>query len=127
MSDRQKIAVPGAALGQPVPEGVRFGRMIFSSTILGRVPVTRELPAEPERQADVLFQRIRLFIDAAGCKPENIIHMKVFVMDDAYRDLISSRWKTMFPDPDRRPPYHLLNVAPNGIHSLFEGVLTAVL
>src|SRR5204863_1547326 len=109
-------------------EAVRFGSVLISSMIPGRVPVTRELPTDPERQAEVMFQRVRLVMDAAGGSMDSIVNLQIYVMDDAYRDVVRSELEKTFPDPTKRPTYHMLNVAPSGLRGeMFEAVITAIL
>lgn len=125
---RQVLRIPGAALHAPVPEAARVGPVVVSSMIPGRVPVTRELPTDPRRQAEVMFQRIKLVMDAAGAGMDAIVNLQIFIMDDAYRAVVQAELEKTFPDPARRPTYHMLNVAPLGLRGeMFEAVLTAVL
>ncbi len=97
------------------------GSLAFSSMMSGhdenaRDPV-RRMPERVEEEAEVLFRHIRQFAEAAGGTLSDIIDITLYVMDDAYRSTAHDYVAKNFPDPARRPAYHVLNVAPSGLRN----------
>lgn len=88
--------------------GVRIGNLVASSGIAGRDPATGELPPDPVRQAELMFQNVRTLLDAAGAGPGDVARMTVYVKENAYRDHVNREWLKMFPDADDRPARHTL-------------------
>lgn len=109
MAKRQVIEVPGVNHGaNPIPLAVKVGNMVFSSGIMGVDPDAHSYPAEPEKQAELMFRHIRSIMEKAGGSPENIAHMTVFLKDLKYREALNGEWNKMFPDEHSRPARHTL-------------------
>lgn len=108
MAKRQVLEVPGLSHGAPIPLGVKIGNMVFSSGIMGVDPETHKMAETPERQAELMFQHIRTFMQNAGGTPDNIAHMTLFLKDNKYRDSVNNEWLKMFPDEHNRPARHAL-------------------
>ncbi len=125
-SPRQSIEVPGLSHSAPIPMGAKIGNLVFSSAISGRDPETGVLPDDPQRQAEVLFQNIRRFMEAAGGTTDHIIRMTVYLKEEKYRDHINQEWLKMFPDEKDRPARHALKAELRG-DVLFQIELVAVL
>ncbi len=108
MTKRHVLEVPGVTHDAPIPMGVRMGNLVVSSGIAGKDPETGELPADPERQVELMFQHVQTLMAAAGGSPADIARMTVWVKDMAYRDHVNREWLRMFPDEDDRPSRHTL-------------------
>ena len=108
MPRRRVLEVPGVAHDAPIPMGVRMGNLVVSSGIAGKDPETGEMPADPARQAQLMFRHLRTLMEAAGGSPADIAHMTVYVKDLAYRDHVNREWLAMFPDEHDRPARHTL-------------------
>ena len=97
------------------------GSLAFSSMMSGHDENARDsehrMPERVEEEAEVLFRHIRQFAEAAGGTPANIICITLYVMDDAFRPTAHNQIAKNFPDPARRPAYHVLNVAPSGLRN----------
>lgn len=126
MAKRKSIHIEGMAHGAPIPNGAVLGNIIFSSAISGKDSKTGELPSDPDKQAEVLFQNLRLFMEEAGGTPENIGHMTVFLKEEKYRDSINKAWVKMFPDGHDRPARHAVKAELRG-EVLFQVEVIAVL
>jgi hypothetical protein len=74
-----------------------------------------EPPKEVEREVTILFRHIAGFVEKAGGRPEDLVNVTFFTMDDAYRGLIEKEWSKMFHDQGSEPAHHALNVAPSGL------------
>ncbi|MCZ6624501.1 MAG: hypothetical protein O7B35_09785 [Deltaproteobacteria bacterium] len=105
-----------------IPPGIKVNRssqdaLVFSSMLSGHDDESpgHELPAEPERELEILFRHIRGFVEAAGGSVNDLTTVTFFAMDDAHRATILKEWGKLFPDTKRQPPYHVLNVAPSGL------------
>ncbi|MBM2811984.1 MAG: endoribonuclease [Chloroflexi bacterium] len=108
----QRIIPPGA-MGRR--QGER--KLVFSSMMSGHdhsLP-GRGLPEKIEREAEVLFEHIRQFMESTGGTLDDLTNINLMVMDDAYRAAAQHEVERMFPDPNKRPAYHILNVAPSGL------------
>ncbi len=88
--------------------GVRIGNLVASSGIAGRDPGSGQLPADPARQAELMFQHVHTLMRAAGGSPADIAHLTVYVKDLAYREQVNREWLKMFPDERDRPARHTL-------------------
>jgi 2-iminobutanoate/2-iminopropanoate deaminase len=66
MTKRQVLEVPGVSHDAPIPMGVRMGNLVVSSGIAGKDPETGQLPADPGRQVELMFQHVRTLMAAAG-------------------------------------------------------------
>ncbi len=103
---RRVLGVPGIEHQNPIPQAVELGGMVFSSAIFGEDPETGEIPPDPARQAELVFQHVRTILEQAGAGPEAIARMTIYLQDDAHRPLVNEQWLRMFPDPDDRPARH---------------------
>jgi 2-iminobutanoate/2-iminopropanoate deaminase len=108
MTRRRVLEVEGVSHRAPIPMGVEIGGLVFSSAIAGRDPATGELPPDPARQAELVFDHARALLAAAGTGPEAVARMTVYVRDDAYREDVNREWLKMFPDEHDRPARHIL-------------------
>ncbi len=123
---RQIIEVPGLSHGAPIPNGAKIGNMVFSSAIAGKDTKTGEFPADPDQQAEALFENIRTFMKIAGGTPDHIAHMTVLMKEEKYRDSINKAWLKMFPNEHDRPARHAVKIELRG-KMLFQIEIVAVL
>jgi 2-iminobutanoate/2-iminopropanoate deaminase len=105
---RRVLGVAGVEHRAPIPQAVELGGFVHSSAIFGQDPATGELPADPARQAELVFQHVRALLEQAGSGPEAIAKMTIYVSDDAYRDDVNREWLRMFPDEGDRPARHIV-------------------
>jgi len=106
--------------------GAKVGNVVYSSGISGRDGATGELPADPDKQAEVLFDNIRKFMELAGGSPDDIVRMTVYLKEEEYRDAINKPWLEMFPDEHDRPARHAIKSPVRG-NVLFQIEVVAVL
>ncbi len=106
--------------------GAAIGNVVFSSAISGRDPETNALPEEPDRQAGVLFQNIRTFMERAGGTTDNIGHMTVYLKEERYRESINKEWLKMFPSEHDRPARHAIKSEVRG-EVLFQIEIIAII
>ena len=126
MAKREAIDIPGVAHNAPIPNGVKIGNMVFSSAISGRDAKKNELPKEPEEQARCMFENLRTFMQHAGGSPDNIGHVKLYLKEERYRDIVNRYWIEMFPNEKDRPARHALTTDLRG-GMLFQIEVIAVL
>jgi 2-iminobutanoate/2-iminopropanoate deaminase len=101
---RQVIHVPGVPRHKnPIPNAVRLGNMIFSSSIAGYDPTTGEVPKDPAMQVANAFVNVRQTMEAAGGSTDDIGRILFYVHDMSTRELLNKEWLKMFPDEDNRP------------------------
>ena len=124
---RTVINLPGMAHGAPIPNGAKVGNMVYSSGISGGNPETHAMPADPDEQAMQLFENIRTFMEIAGGTTDDIVHLRLLMKDDKYRESINKAWLKMFPDENNRPARHALTTDVRAGGALFQVELVAVL
>ena len=103
--------------------GEEFGNLVYSDLLVGRVPETGEMPADPDRQAEALFAQLKSFVEGAGGTVDNIVNVMMYVMGDAQRAVANRGWARMYPDRGNIPARQTVNVEPSGLR---EGLLAAV-
>ena len=126
MAKRKSIHIKGMEHGAPIPNGAVVGNTIFSSAISGKDAKTGVMSPDPDEQAEAMFRNLRLFMEEAGGKPENIGYMTVFLKEEKYRDSVNKAWLKMFPDEHDRPARHALKAELRG-EMLFQIQIIAVL
>jgi enamine deaminase RidA (YjgF/YER057c/UK114 family) len=127
MAARQSIDLAGMSHGVPIPNGCKIGNIVFSSAFSGRDASSGNIPEDPDAQAEVLFNNIRAFMEAAGGTPENIGHVTVYLKENGYRESINKEWLKMFPDEHSRPARHAIEAPIRGNGLYFQVELIAVL
>lgn len=128
MSQREVISLPGIPHNAPLPTGAKIGNIVRSSALSGRDPGTNDFTDDPERQAAVLFDNIRRFMEKAGGTPDDIIHLTLYVKELRYNEVLDKEWVAMFPDANNRPARET-TVKAEGMYGgrFFEAALMAVL
>ena len=110
----------------PAP-GEEVGNLVYSDLLVGRVPDTGEIPADPDRQAEALFGQLTSFVEGAGGTVDNIVNMMVYAMGDEQRAIVNKQWAKMYSDRSNLPARQTLNVMPSGLQEgLFAAVATAL-
>jgi 2-iminobutanoate/2-iminopropanoate deaminase len=112
MAWRESIEIPPVTHSNPIPMACRVGNVLFTSGIAGADPKTGEMPQSQEEQAFNAFANLQSVLDKAGAVPGDVVHVTVFLKDNAYRELINKAWLQMFPKEEDRPARHSL-VHPN--------------
>ncbi len=126
MAKRQSINIGSGGHAAPIPMGSRIGNVVYSSAIGGRDELLGKIPDDPDEQAVAVFKNVRAFMEACGGTPDNIIHMRLLMKDDKYRENLNKEWVKMFPDENSRPARHA--EVPNRLGmGLFNVELVAVL
>lgn len=105
---RESLAVPGVTHSAPIPMGARVGNMVFSSGIMGKDPVTGDLPGDIAGQARHAFDNMATLMTQAGGAVSDVGHITVFLADNAYRQHVNEHWFRHFPDESSRPARHVI-------------------
>jgi 2-iminobutanoate/2-iminopropanoate deaminase len=105
---RQSLEIPGIRHNAPIPMGARIGNLLFSSGVMGKDPADDSLPADPARQAELMFQNVRTLLELAGGTLDDVARMTVYLKDNAYREHLNREWVRAFPDEHDRPARHTL-------------------
>jgi 2-iminobutanoate/2-iminopropanoate deaminase len=98
----------------------------MSGVILGRDPVTSEMPAAIEAQCANMFAHMKAIVQAGGGTTDDIIKMTVWLKDRSQRAPVNAEWVKMFPDEDSRPARHSLQMEMEG-GALVQCDFTAVI
>lgn len=104
---RHTIPVPDLEHASPLPVAACIGSLVYSSAITGR-GATGTYPADVTVQAANAFERLRLFLDAAGATPEDVLHVRVYLRSLEDRVHLNVPWEEMFPDRLSRPARHVV-------------------
>lgn len=102
------IDLPALAHNAPIPAAARVGPLICSSGISGKDAATGRLAADGATQVQSAFANLRLIVEAAGARLDQVVKLTVWVKDNSLRDAINERWLACFPDPLARPARHIL-------------------
>ncbi len=122
---RQQIEIPGLAHRDPLPTGVRIGRLLFSSVLGGDVPGSDERP-RGSAQIERLFRNMETLVQRAGGMTSDIALVWIYLGDFGYKPFLEEQWLAAFPRDGDRParktfPYQL------GAQTLVQAQLVAVL
>lgn len=126
MSNRVSIYSEDFPHANPVPAACRIDRMVCSGVIYGRDPQTQQVPADMDRQCELMFMHMRKIIEAAGGSLDNVIKVTLWMEDKSQRAIVNRHWEALFPDPQSRPARHTLDATLSGnalIHCDFIAVL----
>lgn len=123
---RVSIEIPGFGHANPIPAASRIGPFVFSGSLTGRDPATRELPDGLDEQCANLFGHVRAVMSAAGGSPDDIVKLTFRLADYRDRDALNREWLAMFPDPGSRPARHVEAAALDD-GCLIQGDFVAVL
>lgn len=108
MTKRLSINIPGFRHANPIPVASRIGPFLASGALTGRDPVTRQMPADLDRQCANVFTHVRALLAAAGGTTDDILKMTFHLADPRDRDALNTEWLAMFPNPASRPARHVM-------------------
>lgn len=115
MQKRNSIYVDSFAHKNPVPAACRIGNMVYSGGIHGLDPATGKTSIEGmEKQCELMFIHVRTILAAAGCTPDDVIKMTMWMKDRSQRDLVNPHWEALFPDRASRPARHAVKADLDG-------------
>jgi 2-iminobutanoate/2-iminopropanoate deaminase len=126
MARRTSIHIGGFKHGNPIPNASRIGNLLMSGVILGRDPVTSEMPPRLEAQCANMFAHMKAIVEAGGGTTDDIIKMTVWLKDRSQRAPVNAEWIKMFPDEQSRPARHALPMEMEG-GALVQCDFTAVI
>jgi 2-iminobutanoate/2-iminopropanoate deaminase len=97
---RQAIATSGApaALG-PYSQGIASGDFVFCAGQLGLDPVSGELAADVEAQAERALRNLAAVLDAAGCSFADVVKTTIFLANIADFAAINAIYARFMADP----------------------------
>jgi 2-iminobutanoate/2-iminopropanoate deaminase len=104
---RRSIFAKGASHVNPIPSASRIGNIVFTGSIFGIDPKTKEVPNDPAAQVRLLFANLRDLVAECGATTDDIIKLAFSVKSLSVREAINEEWIAMFPDPDSRPARHV--------------------
>jgi 2-iminobutanoate/2-iminopropanoate deaminase len=97
---RQAISSGGApaAIG-PYSQAIRSGDLVFCSGQLGLDPISGELVAGVEAQAERALRNLQTVLDAAGLGFDDVVKTTIFLADMADFGAVNAVYATFMPDP----------------------------
>jgi 2-iminobutanoate/2-iminopropanoate deaminase len=97
---RQAISTGGApgAIG-PYSQAIRSGDMVFCSGQLGIEPVSGELVAGVEAQAERALRNLQSVLDAAGLGFDDVVKTTIFLADIGDFVAVNAVYARFMPDP----------------------------
>ena len=106
MTRRRTIDVPGLHHTNPIPVASSIGNLLMSGGIAGQDPRTGQYGRDLESQCSLMFQNVRLVMEAAGSTTDRVIKVNVWLRDIADKKPLNDEWCRMFPDEESRPARH---------------------
>jgi enamine deaminase RidA (YjgF/YER057c/UK114 family) len=103
---RKAIEIEGFRHANPIPAACRVGPLLVSSVVVGRDPVTNEMPGDVADQLANLFDHVGAILAEAGADWRHVARMSFYVPDLSLREAINGPWLEHFPDPTSRPARH---------------------
>lgn len=104
MLKREVLSVPGVPThANPIPQGVKLDRFVFSSLVTGRDAKTNKYPDTMEEQVKNAFASMRALLASAGATPANVGLLTIYLENRADRVHVNPAWLEMFPDASDRP------------------------
>ena len=114
MARRRTISIPGVPGHlNPIPQGARIDKTVYSSAINGVDADSGDLPGDAEAQVHNTFRNVKLFVEAAGGDIDDIVRVTVYLRDLENRQFVNDAWLAMFPNESNRPARHTLQVPLN--------------
>ena len=110
----------------PVPQAVESDGWIYVSALFGTDPATGELPGDPGREAEQLFDNLTAILQAADASLTDVVRVGIY-MKNLQRDrpIFNDVWKTYFGD--HRPARSAIEVSDFGrprdaVHFMVEAI-----
>lgn len=100
--------------------------LLFSPLITGCLPHSGPLPVDPQKQAEMLFQNFKKWVESKGGTTDNIVNVMVYLKGDEYREVINKEWAKMFPDRNNLPARQTIVLA-SGLEVEMFGVFATAL
>lgn len=97
---RQYIPVPGSYGDVPFSNAVVTGNTAYLSGHIGFEPGSMKVPAEPEREAQLVLEGIRDTLARAGFTMQDLVSLTVYCPDVALFATFNKVYRTFF-----RPPF----------------------
>jgi 2-iminobutanoate/2-iminopropanoate deaminase len=66
---------------------------VFPSGLTGVDITINETPSDPQRQAELLFQNIRAFMETAGGSIDDVVHVTLYLKEGQSREPFDTEWK----------------------------------
>lgn len=126
MPRRQSIHLEGFAHANPIPVACRIGSQLHTGVLVGRDPVTHELPEGLDAQLANVFAHVRELMRVAGGSTDDIVKMTFHLAEYRDREALNREWAAMFPDEADRPARMVLAATLDG-GALVHAELVAVL
>jgi 2-iminobutanoate/2-iminopropanoate deaminase len=127
MARRRTIEVPGLSHGfTPIPVAAVVSDVLVSGGIAGRSVATGRIPESLAEQCTEMFANVRRVMAAAGGGLDDVVSMRVYMVDRSGRETLNHEWLSAFPDPENRPARHTLTM-PLPEAMLIQCEITAVL
>jgi 2-iminobutanoate/2-iminopropanoate deaminase len=96
------VEIFGADANDPIPVGIRVGKLVHGLRING-------LPAQGiEAQLELAFAHLRQLVERAGASVDNIAQVSFFLKQRQDMAAINKPWVELFPNEQDRPTYKFM-------------------
>ncbi|MHB8458784.1 MAG: Rid family detoxifying hydrolase [Candidatus Limnocylindrales bacterium] len=119
--DAMKTAGAPAAIG-PYSQAIATDGLVFCSGQLGLDPLSGELAAGVEAQADRALRNLAAVLEAAGCTWADVVKTTVFLADIADFAAVNAVYATHMPDPPPARSTFAVGALPKGGRIEIEAV-----
>lgn len=106
---RVSVYVEGLTHGDlPIPTASRLGPWLVTGGIRGIDRYTQQLPEDPAKQADLMYDNLKAVLAAGGAIPDGVLKLTVWIRSAELRPIVNPGWLRLFPHADSRPARHVL-------------------
>jgi 2-iminobutanoate/2-iminopropanoate deaminase len=96
---RQYIATPGSFGDMPFSNAVISGNTLYTSGHIGFEPGSMKIPADPEREVQLLLESLRDTLTRANYTVQDLVSVTVYCSDVALFAPFNKVYRTFFRQP----------------------------
>jgi enamine deaminase RidA (YjgF/YER057c/UK114 family) len=122
---RTHFAPPGGYGAWPFSTGVLVGSTFYLSGHLGIDPATKKIPADVEREVQLMLDDFRDTLAKADLTMQDLVYVQIFCSDVSLFDRFNAVYRTYFKEPF--PARAFIGSGPLlfGAHFEIQGIATA--
>lgn len=98
MATKEVIYPAGTGPGGILSPCVRYGNLVFTAGMVGRDPVTGDMPSTIEEQSRNTMENLKAALEAAGTSMDYVLKASCFVADLNDRPAFNEVYTTYFGD-----------------------------
>jgi len=105
------VAIPGVKPVKHLSRAIKFGNLVFVAGTTGRHMITGEMPEDAAGQTRMVFENIKMALEAAGTSLGNILKTTCYLADLADKPAFDEVYIDAFPvDPPARACFQVADL-----------------